>query len=214
MKLVVGLTGGIASGKSAVGEAFQQLGTPVLDADQVSRAVVLPGSTGLEKIVAHFGAQMLDEQGQLNRPHMRKTVFSDASARLELERILHPLIRQNILHWRDQCEAAYCVLMVPLLVKMGWNDLVDRLLVVDCDVEIQRKRLVQRDDIDTTLADKMIAAQDSREQRNDAADDLIFNAGSLEDLQAMTALCHQSYLDFAEGRSKSIRRLWLPTPSC
>jgi dephospho-CoA kinase len=100
--------------------------------------------------------------------------------------------------------------MVPLLVKMGWTDLVDRLLVIDCDVETQRQRLLQRDDIDLTLANSMIAAQETREERRDAADDLILNAGSLTDLDAMTGICHQAYLDFSEGRSNTISALWLP----
>ncbi len=210
MTFVVGLTGGIASGKSAVGSQFKALGVPVLDADQVSRDVVKPGSEGLTAVVAHFGPDILDSDGNLDRRRMRERVFSHQEARRELEAILHPLIRRGILEWRDQCSAPYCVLMVPMLVKMGWHDLVDRLLVVDCPVELQLERLLARDDIDPALAQSMIAAQDTREQRQQAADDLILNNGSLEELSIMTQRCHKSYLDYAQGRSSEIEALHLP----
>ncbi|MGB1580048.1 MAG: dephospho-CoA kinase [Nevskiales bacterium] len=198
MSLVIGLTGGIASGKSAAAEHFASLGVPVLDADQVSRQVVVPGSTGLAQLVQHFGEDILDTGGNLDRRRMRERVFSNDSARRELEAILHPLIRRNMLTWRDNCTAAYCILMVPLLVKLGWSDLADRLLVIDVDEAQQMSRLQARDDIDQTLAESMINAQDSRQARQQAADDLILNNGSLEDLQAMVAECHRIYSEFAE----------------
>ena len=210
MTFVVGLTGGIASGKSAVGEEFSALGVPVLDADQISRDVVLPGSEGLSALVNHFGIEILDASGHMDRRQMRERVFSDATARAELESILHPLIRSDILRWKTHCQAPYCVLMVPLLVKMGWRDLVDRLLVVDVPASLQMERLTARDGISTELAQNMIAAQETREQRQQAADDLILNTGSLTDLRDMTLHCHRVYLDFSQGRSKALQPLHLP----
>ena len=136
MTLTVGLTGGIASGKSLVGELFSEQGVTVIDADQVSREVVLPESKGLLKLVDHFGEDILDRNGHMDRRRMRERVFSCPSARLELEGILHPLIRNRLQELRNmagmQSPQCYVVLMIPLLVKFGWTDLVDRLLVVDC----------------------------------------------------------------------------------
>ena len=209
MSFVVGLTGGIASGKSAAAEHFASLGVPVLDADQVSRQVVEPGSQGLTHLVEHFGKDILDDQGGLDRRRMRERVFNDETARQQLEGILHPLMRQTMLAWRDDCDSPYCILMVPLLVKLGWSDLADRLLVVDADESDQLQRLVKRDDIESDLANKMLQAQDSRQARQAAADDLILNNGSLAELRDMVAQCHRMYLDFAENKRKELTALRL-----
>lgn len=212
MTWVVGLTGGIASGKSAAGDHFAELSVPVLDADQVSRDVVKPGSEGLQKLVKHFGADILTDAGELDRPAMRQTVFSEPRAREELEAILHPLIRQRLLDWQAQQDRSYCVLMIPLLVRMGWKDLVDRLLLIDCPVEMQLERLKARDDISEELARNMISAQESREERSSAADDIILNTGSLGKLQSMVEYCHQHYLRAAENPVAPLPPLRLPVP--
>lgn len=210
MSWVVGLTGGIASGKSAAGDCFQDLGVPLLDADQVSRNVVTPGSTGLAQLVRHFGNNILDAGGALDRAAMRRRVFDDPTARDELERILHPLIHQQLMDWSRSSTAPYAVLMLPLLVKKGWQDLVDRVLVIDCPVEMQLQRLLQRDDIDAGLAESMIAAQESRQSRLQAADDLILNAGSLDELKEMVRICHEQYQAYVEGRRNTLINLRLP----
>lgn len=202
MTLTVGLTGGIASGKSLVGDLFAQLEVPVIDADQISREVVLPGSTGLKAVVDHFGTDILDQNGQMDRRHMRERVFAHPQARQELEKILHPLIRSRLEVLRDEAfnrnPDCYCILMIPLLVKFGWTDIVDRLLVVDCSESTQRQRLISRDDIDESLAQNMLDAQDSRQQRLDAADDIIFNEGSPDDLTKPVEELHNKYLHWIQ----------------
>ncbi len=201
MSFTVGLTGGIASGKSLVGAFFAELGVPVIDADQVSRDIVQPGAAGLNALVAHFGADILDETGQMDRRRMRERVFANPAARLELEAILHPLIRQRLLELRDEAieRHYYCVLMIPLLVKFGWTDLVDRLLVVDCSEETQRQRLMARDEIDTELANNMLKSQDSRNARLQAADDIILNEGEPDALRAPVQKLHAFYRQYACG---------------
>lgn len=195
--LTIGLTGGIASGKSLAGDYFRELGVPVIDADQVSRDVVAPGSIGLKAVVAHFGDDILDAQGSMDRRRMRERVFSQPEARLQLEAILHPLIRSSLHLRRDEAllhsDPGYCILMIPLLVKFGWSDIVDRVLLVDCSEEAQLQRLTRRDDIDIGLARNMLAAQDTRQQRLDAADDVIENEGSPELLRQSVIELDRTY---------------------
>lgn len=210
MTFVVGLTGGVASGKSLAGAHFQSLGVPVLDADQVARQVVAPGSQGLTRVVENFGKAILDAQGGLDRRRMRERVFADEQAREELEAILHPLIREAMQGWKSACTTPYCVLMIPLLVKMGWKDLVHRLLVVDASEDDQLNRLTARDGIDAGLAQRMIAAQDTRQQRLDAADDVIRNTGSEGVLRVMVTQCHEAYLSHAGSLGANLPRMRLP----
>lgn len=212
MPLALGLTGGIASGKSLVGEYFRQHGVTVIDADQVSREVVEPGSEGLDALVEHFGQDILSPEGTMDRRQMRERVFADPEAREELEGILHPLIRRRLLELRDDAlkrdgENGYCILMIPLLVKFGWVDLVDRLLVVDCSEQTQLSRLVARDYLDETLARRMLAAQETRQQRLDAATDIVVNEGHADDLQLPVDSLHESYKRLASGEIASLEPL-------
>lgn len=182
---VVALTGGIASGKSTVERLFEAMGIRAYDADVASRAVVEPGSDALAEIARVFGSEALNAEGGLDRPAMRQRVFADPSARVTLEGILHPRIRE----WLRQAVAAdtgpYCLISIPLLVEnrahYGW---VDRVLVVDAPEDVRIGRLVARDGIDEGLARKMIAAQASREARLGIADDVVLNAGDEADLAA------------------------------
>lgn len=192
----IGLTGGIASGKTAVTRAFEALGIVVADADIAARDAVAPGSAGLADIVESFGRDVLDTDGRLDRPAMRKRVFDDADARRRLEGIIHPRVRALLV---QQCEAAsspYAIAAIPLLTEVGarasypW---LQRILVVDVPVETQRQRLIQRDGIDVALADRMIAAQATRAMRLAIADDVIVNAGSLEDLARHVAALDAQY---------------------
>ncbi len=203
MPFTLGLTGGIAGGKSLVGEYFRDKGITVIDADQISRDVVEPGTEALLALVTHFGPEILSSDGSMNRPYMRKRVFSDSSQRFKLEEILHPFIKNRLLKLRDNALHAdhkpYCVLMIPLLVKFGWCNLVDRLLVIDCSEETQLKRLVNRDGIDKTLARNMLQSQDTRQQRLNAADDVILNEGSTEEIFNAITKLHLLYEQLGNG---------------
>ncbi len=201
MPYTVGLTGGIASGKSAVAGCFAELGIEVVDADQVAREVVAPNSRGLAEVVARFGPAMLTAEGELDRRRMREHVFRDAAERIALERILHPLIRTRLLELRDAVRSPYGVLMVPLMIKLGLRDAVQRVLVVDVAPALQRKRLVERDRIAPELAEQMLAAQDSRESRLAAADDILTNQVPLRDLPVLVARLHEGYLRLAHGET-------------
>lgn len=191
---IVGLTGGIASGKSAVEQAFRELGVPVLDADQVARDVVAPGSAGLAAIIDAFGADFLTADGQLDRRRMRECVFADAQALRRLEAITHPLIGVAIDTWCAAQTAPYVVLSVAILLESRFRDKVNFILVVDVDEATQIQRLKARDGIDSTLAQQMLAAQSSRAARRAAADGLIDNSGPITALANQVFLWHQHFL--------------------
>jgi dephospho-CoA kinase len=209
-KLTVGLTGGIASGKSLAASAFAALGVPVINADQVARDVVAPGSPGLQQVRERFGPGFLTPAGELDRRRMREHVFADAAARRALEAITHPLIRARLLEWRDAQRAPYCILDVPILVESGLDALVDRILVVDAPVELQVQRLVARDGIGHDLALRMLAAQAGRDQRLARADDVILNAGPPERVREAVARLHAFYLQLASGGERAPSGLHLP----
>ena len=183
---VIGLTGGIASGKSALGRHFEDLGITVVDADVVARDVVAPGPV-LSRIAERFGQHILQSDGTLDRRALRELVFADEELRLALEAITHPAIRERL---HAQCVAAtgpYAIAAIPLLTEAGGRAVypwLDRILLVDAPVSLQRERLMQRDGIDAALADRMIAAQASRQQRLAIADDVVVNDGDPAHLQA------------------------------
>ncbi len=182
---VVGLTGGIASGKSAVGILFEQLGAVVADADLAARFVVARGQPALAEIAAAFGEAMLLADGSLDRARLRSHVFNDAAARLALEQITHPRIRLQLQAQCEQAPGAYAIAAIPLRAEAAsataypW---IRRVLVVDAPVALQRKRLMLRDGIDAVLAERMLGAQASREQRLALATDVIVNDAGLEEL--------------------------------
>lgn len=192
----VGLTGGIASGKSAVAHAFESLGIVVADADIAAREAVALGSDGLAEVVAAFGPDILDSTGALDRAAMRKRVFGDDAARRRLEAIIHPRVRESLARQCAQAASPYAIAAIPLLAEVGaraaypW---LQRILVVDVPVEVQHARLIQRDGIDAALADRMIAAQATREQRLTIADDIIINTGSMEDLEQHVVVLDARY---------------------
>lgn len=203
-RYTVALTGGIASGKSAVSDRFAALGADVIDADLVSRELAAPGGAALAEITAAFGADVLASDGSLDRRAMRAIVFADESRRRRLEGILHPRVR-DILRERAQAgAAAYALLVIPLLVESGHYDWVDRVLVVDVPRELQHARLVARDGITPALADAMLDAQASRAQRLAIADDVITNDGTLADLDARVRALHEQYLARARGESDRV----------
>jgi dephospho-CoA kinase len=193
---VVGLTGGIASGKSAATRAFAALGVHVADADVAARDALAAGSAGLSEVVAAFGAGVLDASGVLDRAAMRRRVFEDGDARRTLEAIVHPRVRNAL---QAECAAApgpYAIAAIPLLAEGGGRDAypwLDRILVVDAPLELQHARLLARDGIDAILADRMLAAQATRAQRLAIADDVIANTGTLDALADHVASLDRIY---------------------
>jgi len=180
----VALTGGIASGKTLVSDCFAELGAGVIDTDLLAREVVATGSAGLSEIAACFGTEIIADNGELDRAKLRRIVFSDAAARGRLEAITHPRIRDLAASKLAAVTQPYAVLVIPLLVESLNNyKWVDRILVVDVSPATQRARLLQRDQVDVRLADAMIAAQASRQQRLAIADDILTNEGSIEQLR-------------------------------
>lgn len=203
--LVVAVTGGVASGKSALTAAFEALGVPVADADVAARAVVAAGTDGLAEVVAAFGPAVLDSAGELDRRAMRERVFADPDARRRLEAIIHPRVRtwlrDAVAAWR----APYGLLAIPLLVESGDSyDWVDRVLVVDVPPQVQIERLMQRDGVDRALAESMLAAQATRAQRLAIADDVHDASGPLEALPARVAELHQHYLELAQAKRSGV----------
>ncbi|QSX78548.1 dephospho-CoA kinase [Agrilutibacter solisilvae] len=182
---IVAITGGVASGKSEVSRRFQALGVAVADADIAARTVVEPGTAGLAEIVATFGGGVLDAHGRLDRAAMRRRVFDDTTARQALEAIIHPRVRAQLQEECRDAAGAYAMVAVPLLTEVGGREAypwVQRILVVDVPVEVQHARLMLRDGADRALADRMIAAQATREQRLAIADDVLVNDGALDQL--------------------------------
>jgi len=199
----IGLTGGVASGKSALEREFLALGVAVADADRIARRIVEPGQPALAAVVAHFGHDVLAANGRLDRASLRARIFNDDAARLALEAILHPLIR-TALH--DECRAApgpYAVAAIPLLAEGGGRSAypwLDRILVVDAPHAVRKARLMQRDGIDGVLADRMIAAQATRDQRLALADDLVVNDGERAHLAEAADELHARYTALAQAR--------------
>ncbi|WP_372361237.1 dephospho-CoA kinase [Xanthomonas sp. NCPPB 1325] len=192
---IVGLTGGIASGKSALAAEFEKLGVPVIDADVVARQVVAPGPI-LDAIVDRFGKSILSSGGTLDRQALRQIVFADATQRRALEAITHPAIRAELQHAAVTADGLYAIVAIPLLTEAGGRvtyPWLDRILVVDAPVALQYARLMQRDGITPGLADRMIAAQASREQRAAIADDVVSNDGHAEDLRETSANLDEDY---------------------
>ncbi len=192
----IGLTGGIASGKTAVASAFESLGIVAADADIAARDAVAVGSTGLADVIAAFGEEVLDANGALDRAAMRKRIFGNDSARRTLEAIIHPRVRETLVQQCAQASSPYAIAAIPLLAEVGGRTAypwLQRILVVDVPAAVQHARLVQRDGVDAELADRMIAVQATREQRLAIADDIIINTGSLEELQRHVAALDSRY---------------------
>ncbi len=208
--LTIGLTGGIASGKSVVSSAFEKLGAGVIDADRIARDVVADGTPALEEIHVAFGDAVFTDDGRLDRRALRRKIFADSDARARLEAITHPRIRTELAAQRDQCKAPYCILVIPLLAKSKMRDLVDRVLVIDAPREVQLERLKERDDIDDELAAQMIDAQDSRRERLALADDVLINTGPRKDIGDLAAAFHSGYLRLAHGELTELAPLHLP----
>jgi dephospho-CoA kinase len=201
--LLIALTGGIASGKTAVADLFAKLGVPVLDTDQIARDVVAPGSPVLGQLVAEFGAEILDAQGRLDRARMRERVFSDPQQRLKLEAITHPAIREELARRSAAAGGDYQIHVIPLLVETGRAEVYDRVLVVDCPAEAQIARLMARDGTSRDQAEEILAVQAGRADRLAVAHDVIENTGTLEDVERCVQTLHRNYALLAQKLAAS-----------
>ena len=200
--LRIGLTGGIASGKTTVTQRFAELGVPVIDADVASRNVVEPGKPGLAQVVQRFGGGILDADGRLDRRALRNLIFKDSSLRKALDAILHPLIRADMEREAAQATAPYVVMAIPLLVEGGSaGKRVDRVLVVDADETLQIQRLRARDGSSEEQASAILSSQATRAARLSYADDVLLNAGSVAELRQAVDRLHEQYLQQAQSSS-------------
>lgn len=191
---VVGLTGGIGSGKSTVSQLFAELGVPISDADLAARAVVEPGQPALKAIAEHFGAQFIRADGSLNRPRMRQAVFSDTEKKAWLEALLHPLIMETLKRELSQARGHYAILSSPLLFETKQNILTQRNVVVDTTQEQQIARSTMRDNNDAEQIRAIIRTQLSRDKRLALADDIVDNTGDLEETKRQVLELHHKYL--------------------
>ncbi len=196
----VGLTGGIASGKTTISNLFAQRGVPVIDTDVISRGLLEPGEQAYSQVRAHFGDEVVDADGRIRRARLREIVFGDRREKAWLETMLHPLIYQRSLdtirrHRRDD----YVLVVIPLLFETNFQSLVDRILVVDCPAEVQIERLIARDAIDAGLARQMIAQQLSDDERVARAHDVIDNSRDDADLDAEVERLHRKYTELASA---------------
>ncbi len=193
---IVGLTGGIGSGKSTIAQHFIELGITCIDADLTAREVVQPGEPALDAISQYFGEAILLADGSLDRRKLREKIFANPSARAWLNELLHPLIRQHMLQQCQQANSPYCILMVPLLFENNLQSLVQRTLVIDVDEATQIRRTMQRDKTTEEQVKAIIAAQCSRQQRLTLADDVIVNTDDVtpEQRQNRVISLHQTYL--------------------
>jgi dephospho-CoA kinase len=196
-RLLIGLTGGIASGKSTVAQRFVDLGVPVVDADAAAREVVAPGKPGLQQVIDRFGSRVIAENGELDRRALRDLVFSDSGARRDLEAILHPLIRAEMDRSAAAAVGPYIVMAIPLLIEGGSRDRVDRILVVDVEEAVQLQRVMARDHCSAEQAQAILVSQAPRLARLAAADDVLPNGGTVTELRQAVDGLHQQYLRLA-----------------
>jgi dephospho-CoA kinase len=197
--LKVGLTGGIGSGKSTVSNLFEKLGVSIIDTDLISRELVEPGRPALQQLADHFGQDVLNADGSLNRGHLRQHIFGHPEERHWLESLLHPLIRQEVQHRIQSDQGLYTIVVIPLLTENYRQDypFLDRICVVDCEDSLQLARTTTRDGISPELAAQMLKSQLSREVRLTLANDIITNNHDLSALELQVMALHQKYLNLA-----------------
>lgn len=197
--LVIGLTGGIGSGKSTVADCFSDLGVPVIDTDILARELVEPGQPALAEIIKAFGEECLSADGSLDRDYLREQVFSDPGLRKKLEAILHPAIRNLVRERIEAVSTPYCITVIPLLLETRQTDLVDRVLVVDAEESSQLDRVMARDQLSKAAVTAIMHTQTDRETRLAAADDIILNDSSLESLKDKVQTLHTRYMELSHG---------------
>ena len=195
--LIIGLTGGIGSGKSAASEHFERMGIIVVDADIVAREVVEPGCPALAKIASHFGDDILLASGSLDRPRLRQLIFKSKEQKIWLESLLHPIIRDEIIHQLKTSTSPYTLLVSPLLFETKQHELVNRSLLIDAPKALQIERASQRDDVTRNQIETIIASQMTRECKIEKADDTILNDNDLGALQQEVERYHTHYLELS-----------------
>lgn len=196
---VLGLTGGIGCGKTAVSDMLAELGITIVDADIIARQVVEPGTVGLKAIIAHFGNEILDEHGALNRSELRARIFSNAEQKSWLNALLHPLIRAQLIDDLKRAQSDYVVLVAPLLFENGLDSYCHRTLLIDVPKEVQIARTTKRDNISIEQAKQIISAQMAREHKQQKADDILNNNRQLNDVKQDLLKLHQYYLQLAKS---------------
>ena len=204
--MIIGVTGGIASGKSTVARAFEALGVPWVDADDVAREVVEPGEPALAEIHERFGRRVLNDDGTLNRRALREIVFADPAQRRWLESVTHPRIRARLVDHLARLEASgapYVLLVSPLLFESGQSEMADRCLVIDVSEALQIERTAARDDVDEAQARAIVAAQMPRAERLARADDVLDNGGSEEEMRRRVAELDRRYRELTSQRPKT-----------
>jgi len=189
----VGLTGGIGCGKTTVAKLFEKLGIAIIDADDISHQLTLPGTPALDEIKATFGTEVFDSSNELNRKALRDKVFKDRTSRKKLEAILHPKVFESIEKKIQDIDTGYCILSIPLLFETDSDDLVDTILVIDCKEELQLERILSRDGITPVIATGIISNQVNREERLNKANEIITNNCALESLENQVQKLHEIY---------------------
>ncbi|CDG18705.1 dephospho-CoA kinase [Xenorhabdus doucetiae] len=202
MTYIVALTGGIGSGKTTISNVFSSLGVPLVDADIIARDVVAPGTPALQAITAHFGPDILLPDGSLNRAMLRQKIFAVPEEKQWLNALLHPLIQRETQRQLNQVTAPYAIWVVPLLIENNLMHLADRILVVDVPTEVQINRTMARDGVSREHVENILAAQASRQDRLEKADDVIVNHSSEQGITSRVAELHLQYLK----QAKSVRQ--------
>ncbi|WP_432277171.1 dephospho-CoA kinase [Glaciecola petra] len=201
-KYIVGLSGGIGSGKTSVSNLFAKFGVDIIDADVVAREVVEPGTAGLTALIEKFSKHILSKDGSLDRSKLRKIAFADEASKNALNNILHPIIREGMLQQLSASKSTYCILVAPLLFENGLQKLTDRTLVVDASEQQQLNRTLLRDGGQKETIENIIAAQIERNQRCKMADDIIDNSGNMDSLEESVTRLHKKYLEFSALKLK------------
>ena len=196
--LIIGLTGGIGSGKSVASDKFASLGITVVDADVASRTVVEPGKPALQEIESHFGSEIITEDGQLDRAKLREIIASDAEERKWLESVLHPRIGEQIAKEISESTSPYTLFVAPLLLETNSQEMCARVVVVDVPNDVQVERTAKRDKVPTDQVEQMVSAQMEREKRLEKADDVLLNTGTIEELEKKVEQLHEKYLQMVE----------------
>ena len=196
--LIIGLTGGIGSGKTTVSNLFAELDVPIIDTDKIARELAQPNQPAFIEITKTFGKGILNTKGEIDRKALRSIIFTSEESRLKLERILHPLIQREVQQTISTINSSYCIVVVPLLIESNDYKFIDRILVIDTPEDLQIQRTVTRDQVTESQVREILDAQVDRKTRLKAANDIINNDGDLDSLKKQVEELHQSYLLLAE----------------
>ena len=197
--MIIGLTGGIGSGKSLAAAIFKDLGIDSIDADDLARDSLNINSKGYKLFINEFGEKYLDENKNINRELLRKDIFNDPLTKIKLENIIHPLVRSGIQAFIKSSKSHYCIIVVPLIYETSSSELYDRILVIDCDVDIQIERTSKRDNQTISQIENILDKQATREERISIADEVILNNGSIENLRKSVLNIHKKYMEIVKN---------------